>query len=232
MEPNWLSPLLEGAIPFVTGACLTQFAFVKRGRSGTPGDTRRTRLADQMKLLGPMLMVIGVALAVRARSRPQVVLSPTSQAWDRFSTADSVISAEFPETPRRQTKLSGSVETKELKVSFPDLAHYTLFEVGLKTPPSILDRELILDQIRTGAEKYWAARSLKAAVLSEQQVTIDGFPVQELDFSVGESYLLRIRIIILRDTFYQAVALTRRGTQQDLESKRFLESIRIDSPEK
>jgi hypothetical protein len=179
-----------------------------------------------------MLMVIGVALAVREPYRPQTALPQTGQVWQRFSTTDGVVSAEFPETPQRQTKPGESVKREQLRASFPDLAHYTLLVIDLKSPPSIADKELIFEQIRTGAEEYWAERRLKATVLGEERVVIDEVPVRELDFSVGESYLLRIRIVVLADRYYQAVALTRRNTKEDQESKRFLESLRIAAPKK
>jgi hypothetical protein len=185
-----------------------------------------------MKVFGPILMVIGVALAVREPYRPPAALPRPAQVWQRFSTTDGVVSAEFPQTPQRQGKSVGSANTQQLRVSFPDLAHYTLVEMNLKTPTSITDKELIFEQIRAGTEKYWADRRLKATVLGEDQAVIDEVPVREMDFSVGESYLLRIRIVVLGDRYYQAVALTRRNTLQDQESKRFLESLRIAAPKK
>jgi hypothetical protein len=227
--------LLEGAIPLAAGICLTLLAFRVIGkRSGSNGryDAWHSRFEQRLKTIGPMLIVIGVALAVRGFIHSKTVPATAAETWERYSSVDGAFSAEFPGIPQRRTKLTGSVKSEELRLSFPALTHYTLLDMDLKTPTSKGAEEQTVETIRVAQEKYWAERSLKSTLVREDQIVIAGIRGREMDFSVGESFLLRVRVILFGDRLYQAIALTRRNTQRGSGSKRFLESIQLAPAEK
>ena len=133
MRPEVVGELVSGAIPVIAGVYATLLGFRVVGKP--PGlsekyDAWHNRVGVIFRVLGPLVALFGLfqwfgggssvnppkTLSELDKSVIETALS-AAEAWKRYTTADGVCSAEFPQPPNQDRKTVYGVESNRLTLS-------------------------------------------------------------------------------------------------------------------
>ena len=183
----------------------------------TESRQRRNRI---LRVCGPLLIFVGIVLAVLNQSAPLT--------WQRYYTSDNCASAEFPGKPKAQEK-SISLEGNNLlqvslayKVPAKDIALNLTYS---PIPPDDLNAAEA-DRI-AGIKAYFEQQGL--TIVREYPVqlgAVSGFALDVQDKEGRQRTWTRIAYV--SESIYRVVAVSVGPNQQDEIVDRFLKSFRIE----
>jgi hypothetical protein len=233
MRSEMVGHLIDGAIPFFGGIYATLLGFRVLGKKSGVNpkyDQWHKRLGGLLKVLGPSLVLFGLFLGFRgvfadsnSSDAPQVA------DWTRYTTADGVCSAEFPQQPKEASQSTSRVESKRLSLSLPDVdSYYSLVFSDLPVDlPQAPDEER-LDSIRDAMPVHAAQNGQQFKLVHEERISENGVNGRELEFLTGKKHVLRAKIFILGPRMYQMNAVTPQNQKEDEQTRRFLGSFRFE----
>jgi hypothetical protein len=147
-----------------------------------------------------------------------------SREWRRFTSADGVCSAEFPQPPKNETRTTGGVELTRLTLSIPgsDITYrLTYADIQPAGPPATDE-----DRLDSARDALMAQPGGK--FVREEKISQNGVPGRYLEFIVGDKYATRTKLFVLGARVYQLIAVTPRNTKEDDATKRFWNSFQFE----
>lgn len=237
MRPDVLGELVNGAIPFCGGIYATLLGFRVVGKqpgSNPKYDEWHNRFGGILRVFGPFLVLFGLFLWVSGIVRVSTSDGPPqAEAWKRYTTADGVCSAEFPEPPKQDAKSALGIESGGLTLSLSSLDVYymlTFSDIPADSPPATNEERL--NSIRDNMPAFGAQMGMKYEFVREERISENGIPGRDLEFAAGEKHTFRAKIFILGTRIYRIIAVTRRSEQEDEATRRFLRTFRFESNKK
>ena len=140
-----------------------------------------------------------------------------------------------PEGGRYRVLMPGTPEISKEPIALPDGRTVQMFQAAIETPnaaylgthvdyPADLVRrappDTLLDNVRNGSAKGHTLRS-------EQRLTISGNPGREYVIARANGVILVTRSFLVGNRLYQIIVAGRPGVEQQMETRRFLESFTL-----
>ncbi len=179
--------------------------------------SNRVAAADAQSLLTPSTLPSATTIAA----------APSN--WYNYTAKDNSYSAKFPGQPKEENKSLKSTggEFNYLQVMYEDRSNnraYLSMSKKIGVDLKQFNIEQLLDSVRDGQ-----AEGGKATIISEEKISLNGYPGREITFRGEQGMVMKSRIFINleKSTLYQMIVVAGDGNQAFPEAQTFLESLVI-----
>jgi hypothetical protein len=151
-------------------------------------------------------------------------------AWKELKSAPCKSAIQFPGAPQEQKQkvpsAAGELDaTMYLLESEGGAGAYLL--MCNDYPKDLVDKaaaDKVLDGARDGS-----AKQMDGKVIGEKKITVNGFPGREIEIDTGE-FRYVARLVLAKARLHQAVAMSKTDKQKPADTRKFLDSLKIDAP--
>lgn len=206
------APLLGGIVAVVVGAIVALIGFRQRSKRG-----------PLLKAVGAVVAVAGIVVCLLFAPT-----DPPPERWQRHATADGACSAEFPESPQRDTRTEDGGTTSTLEVAVPGRnAHFKLSFSDLSEKDAARPVDEVFADLR---RLYIRPRpdTPRSDLLKEQVLEDRGFTGREYHLTTGNALASRIKVFVSGRWVYRAIAVNPPGAEADRDAERFISSFRFE----
>lgn len=160
-------------------------------------------------LLIPLLPVTAPALA----KPPQMLMAQS--VWRQFASAEGGFAVLFPGTPQETTlplnTPSGAVTLRIYGADRPGQAMYFVSYADFPAAVLRFDTNTLLDGVVNGA-----VRNVQGTLLSQQPISLGGFPGRETRVQAPGGKILRYRTFLVKQRLYQIAVETTPAVEVNL----------------
>ncbi len=146
--------------------------------------------------------------------------------WQQYSYAEDGFSVSMPSKPvfAKQNKetAAGTVEIHNYSVQLSDNAGVMVSSVNF--PPMDVPAKDLLQGGKNGA-----LQSVKATLISEKEITLDGSPGLEFE-AASDAYHVRARMYMVKTRLLTLLVIAPAGAPFPAEAGRILDSVKLIAP--
>jgi FimV-like protein len=180
-------------------------------------------IAYAVGALAVTIFILGIALFLL---RDQL---SSDAGWREFAPEEGRFSILVPRTPRKTTETTetqiGTIDTHIFVVTHGDFTYIMVYNDFPQRLINSSDSRAMLNGARDGA-----VESLGGRLLSENSISINGFPGRELKVKVSEgpyTSVAQVRIYLVRNRLYQIYAIAPEARASSPDVKKFLDSFKL-----
>jgi hypothetical protein len=171
-------------------------------------------------------VIIGIGAAFFLTGPGTGPFSPAEVVWQEFSSPAGNFAVMMPGTPvyekKSQATALGPIDmhmfTMDLRSAGAYIVMYSDYpEAVTKAPPDSL-----LDGGRNGA-----LANTKGKLLGEQNLSLDGFPGREITIEIPGKGIMKIRMYLVRQRFFQVMAMGTKEKMDHEDTGKYLTSFRL-----
>lgn len=154
---------------------------------------------------------------------------PPATDWTSYSPKDGSFSAQFPGPPEESVEPTdgptGKIDMHQFAVERQTgsayMASYTDFPVPAASPDEIKKRLVAIRDAALG--------SAHATLVDDKEIVVNGVPGREFtsQMAVPEEVVTHTRVFMRGSRLFQFMTLVPKGTNEDADVRRFLDSIAL-----
>ena len=174
-----------------------------------------------------------LAISVSAQNPPTPSTPQSSAAnktWKDYSFPAGRFSVSLPGTPKEESQTTstalGPLENHIITLETDEVIYMASY---LDIPVSIADPDAIKKALDGGRDRALANIKGEKKLLSETEISIDGFAGRELRISLPNDILLRARFYLVKQRLYQILVLVSATEADAKDVIRFLDSFKLMS---